>query len=119
LFSLLACIVDDVMIHVLSVGLMYMELLIFFFSSRRRHTRCYRDWSSDVCSSDLLTALSSGQEVSHSLRRGRHAWVQIARGSVKLNGQLLEQGDAASVSGEEALKLTGVDEAEALVFDLA
>src|SRR5207245_3593938 len=28
----------------------------FFFSSRRRHTRCYRDWSSDVCSSDLLTA---------------------------------------------------------------
>src|SRR5207245_3681893 len=26
----------------------------FFFSSRRRHTRCYRDWSSDVCSSDLL-----------------------------------------------------------------
>src|SRR6266542_6542632 len=28
-------------------------LLFFFFSSRRRHTRCYRDWSSDVCSSDL------------------------------------------------------------------
>src|SRR5205809_3514833 len=26
---------------------------IFFFSSRRRHTRCSRDWSSDVCSSDL------------------------------------------------------------------
>src|SRR2546422_8885092 len=27
--------------------------LFFFFSSRRRHTRCSRDWSSDVCSSDL------------------------------------------------------------------
>src|SRR6266542_2467701 len=27
--------------------------MFFFFSSRRRHTRCYRDWSSDVCSSDL------------------------------------------------------------------
>src|SRR5271169_5325425 len=27
----------------------------FFFSSRRRHTRCYRDWSSDVCSSDLTS----------------------------------------------------------------
>src|SRR6266542_6786556 len=27
----------------------------FCFSSRRRHTRCYRDWSSDVCSSDLST----------------------------------------------------------------
>src|SRR3989449_4915486 len=29
-------------------------LCFFFFSSRRRHTRCSRDWSSDVCSSDLL-----------------------------------------------------------------
>src|SRR3989449_9911795 len=28
-------------------------LVFFFFSSRRRHTRCSRDWSSDVCSSDL------------------------------------------------------------------
>src|SRR5207245_7192078 len=28
--------------------------LVFFLSSRRRHTRCYRDWSSDVCSSDLI-----------------------------------------------------------------
>src|SRR5207245_3648138 len=33
------------------------SLLFFFFSSRRRHTRCYRDWSSDVCSSDLSLAL--------------------------------------------------------------
>src|SRR5256884_7217523 len=30
------------------------HLCDFFFSSRRRHTRCSRDWSSDVCSSDLL-----------------------------------------------------------------
>src|SRR5207245_5599682 len=29
-----------------------------FFSSRRRHTRCYRDWSSDVCSSDLSAHVS-------------------------------------------------------------
>src|SRR2546429_585961 len=32
-------------------------LMLFFFSSRRRHTRCSRDWSSDVCSSDLQSAL--------------------------------------------------------------
>src|SRR2546429_6976097 len=31
-----------------------MCLFFFFFSSRRRHTRCSRDWSSDVCSSDLF-----------------------------------------------------------------
>src|SRR3989337_2873538 len=30
-------------------------MIVFFFSSRRRHTRCYRDWSSDVCSSDLIS----------------------------------------------------------------
>src|SRR3989442_15538495 len=32
---------------------------MFFFSSRRRHTRCGRDWSSDVCSSDLAAAYST------------------------------------------------------------
>src|SRR3712207_8059288 len=32
-------------------------MLFFFFSSRRRHTRYWRDWSSDVCSSDLNEAL--------------------------------------------------------------
>src|SRR2546422_11577640 len=34
-------------------------VFVFFFSSRRRHTRCSRDWSSDVCSSDLLTYLGA------------------------------------------------------------
>src|SRR5687768_17799369 len=37
---------------------------VFFFSSRRRHTRCSRDWSSDVCSSDLLHAESSSESPS-------------------------------------------------------
>src|SRR5687768_18037162 len=37
---------------------MYCVHIFFFFSSRRRHTRCSRDWSSDVCSSDL-------EEVAH------------------------------------------------------
>src|SRR2546422_3099342 len=34
-----------------------MSIIFFFFSSRRRHTRCSRDWSSDVCSSDLSDVL--------------------------------------------------------------
>src|SRR5437870_13515595 len=40
-----------------------MMMFLFFFSSRRRHTRWPRDWSSDVCSSDLdcLAAYSPGQ----------------------------------------------------------
>src|SRR2546422_7445486 len=36
------------------VGIRGVHLCLFFFSSRRRHTRCSRDWSSDVCSSDLF-----------------------------------------------------------------
>src|SRR2546429_4864588 len=32
------------------------DCFVFFFSSRRRHTRCSRDWSSDVCSSDLVSS---------------------------------------------------------------
>src|SRR5687768_18010852 len=41
----------------------------FFFSSRRRHTRCSRDWSSDVCSSDLRVA---GEPLEHLL-----GWVEF------------------------------------------
>src|SRR5216684_5008756 len=37
------------------------SFFFFFFSSRRRHTRCSRDWSSDVCSSDLTRRRSGGR----------------------------------------------------------
>src|SRR6266498_3000444 len=46
---------------------------IFFFSSRRRHTRCGRDWSSDVCSSDLHTGLVVVGEMGGSDRQERLA----------------------------------------------
>src|SRR6266498_710126 len=36
-------------------------MIFFFFSSRRRHTRCGRDWSSDVCSSDLVPLLTAAE----------------------------------------------------------
>src|SRR2546429_1430210 len=49
----------------------------FFFSSRRRHTRCSRDWSSDVCSSDLATApvpgLTAPQVRGHGVEVDREA----------------------------------------------
>src|SRR5437899_3956614 len=35
---------------------------VFFFSSRRRHTRCLSDWSSDVCSSDLVRPTGHGAD---------------------------------------------------------
>src|SRR2546422_6014794 len=42
---------------------MFFFLFFFFFSSRRRHTRCSRDWSSDVCSSDLEPKRLAGFEL--------------------------------------------------------
>src|SRR3989440_2795996 len=39
-----------------------LSMFVFFFSSRRRHTRSDRDWSSDVCSSDLGGRLASGRQ---------------------------------------------------------
>ena len=63
--------------------------------------------------------LGAGEEVRHKLAAGRAAWVQVARGSVTLNGQRLEQGDAAAVTDEATVKLVGVKDSEVLLFDLA
>lgn len=63
--------------------------------------------------------LASGEQVTHRLEPGRHAWVHVARGSLSLNGRPLKAGDGAAVSEEETLELTGNDSAEVLVFDLA
>src|SRR5687768_18121215 len=50
------------MAHNLGNLLLLGKIGIFFFSSRRRHTRCSHDWSSDVCSSDLIMSLSISLE---------------------------------------------------------
>src|SRR2546429_2186214 len=52
----------------------FLFFVFFFFSSRRRHTRCSRDWSSDVCSSDLtrfaLVVLANGEAGAPSIKAG-------------------------------------------------
>ncbi len=64
------------------------------------------------------TLLGPGESVTHELADGRHAWVQVARGSVELNGQTLRQGDGAAVSNESKLTLIGTEPSEVLLFDL-
>lgn len=65
-------------------------------------------------------AFSPGVETRHALAPGRHAWVQVVRGEVQLNGVTLGPGDGASVSDETELALrVGRDGAEFLLFDLA
>lgn len=63
-------------------------------------------------------SLGEGEEVTHRLAPGRHAWVQVARGSAVLNGNALLEGDGAAISDESALTLRGQDDAEVLLFDL-
>jgi quercetin 2,3-dioxygenase len=65
------------------------------------------------------TVLGPGESVEHAVASDRHVYVQVARGSVKLNGKALETGDGAAISEEESLQLTGVKDAEVLLFDLA
>jgi len=64
------------------------------------------------------TVLGEGESVKHTLKPERHAYVQVARGSVTLNGKALETGDGAAISAEKAVELTGVKDAEVLLFDL-
>src|SRR6266496_5410590 len=63
------------------VKFLYFCFVFFFFSSRRRHTRSLRDWSSDVCSSDLLSAETFKARRNHApmTRRPRTPAEQIAR----------------------------------------
>jgi len=67
----------------------------------------------------FVTLLAPGQEVKHSLGAKRHAWLQVAKGEVELNGQKLKQGDGAAVSEEKELTIKGTKDAEVLLFDLA
>lgn len=80
-----------------------------------------RDGSLRIRQDNALYAslLSQGETVKHDLQPDRHAYVQVARGSVTLNGKKLEQGDGAAVSEERTVELTGVRDAEVLLFDLA
>ena len=66
--------------------------------------------------------LRPGEQATHRLKPGRHAWVQVARGAITLNSLAMNAGDGAAVSQEEELVLRASDPgslAECLLFDLA
>ena len=64
---------------------------------------------------------AEGERADLELAEGRHAWVQVARGRVRVNGQLLQAGDGAALSEERLVRVEGYERepAEVLVFDLA
>lgn len=68
---------------------------------------------------DLFVAnLDKGDTVSHALRPRRKAWVQVTRGEVTVNGNVVAQGDGAALTDEKDVTIAANDNAEVLVFDL-
>lgn len=65
------------------------------------------------------TLLDAGRSVKHELKADRYGWIQVAGGSVRLNDVELKAGDGAAASNESVLKLTAIEAAELLLFDLA
>ncbi len=66
-----------------------------------------------------LASLGAGTEATYALPPGRHAWLQVLRGAVTVNGTALTAGDGAAVSEETALTVRAAKDAEVMLFDLA
>jgi redox-sensitive bicupin YhaK (pirin superfamily) len=67
----------------------------------------------------FVTLLAAGEEVTQPIGPKRHAWLQVAKGEIELNGQQLRQGDGAALSEETQLTIKAMEDAEVLLFDLA
>ena len=65
-----------------------------------------------------LATIGPGDRVTHDLRPGRYAWLQVLRGAVELNGTALAAGDGAAVAEEPSLAVTAALPAEVMLFDL-
>ena len=63
--------------------------------------------------------LDADVEALHPLREGRKAWLQVARGEVKLGDEVLKAGDAAAITDQQQIAVRSVTQAELLLFDLA
>jgi quercetin 2,3-dioxygenase len=66
------------------------------------------------------TELGTGETVNHQLASDRHAWIQVVKGNIELNGRPLGPGDAAALSAEASLVFIGMEPSggEMLLFDL-
>jgi quercetin 2,3-dioxygenase len=66
-----------------------------------------------------IARLDKNARVEHTLARGRHGWIQVARGSVRMNGKELRAGDGAAISNESKIAVEATRPSEVLLFDLA
>src|SRR3712207_8331735 len=88
---------------------MYKKMVVFFFSSRRRHTRYWRDWSSDVCSSDLdgiyIGPIGPRTKLSHGTKRKinirtRHDFARHSQGQTVTKHRTYQRSEERRVGKE-------------------
>ncbi|MBI1362488.1 MAG: pirin family protein [Proteobacteria bacterium] len=63
--------------------------------------------------------MQKGESITHKLERAPHVWVQVAKGTLTVNGQAVGAGDGLGISDEQTLMLSATTDAEVLVFELA
>ena len=66
----------------------------------------------------FASTLGTGEDINFKMESLRYAWVQVARGSINVNGDRADQGDGCVVVGESGLKIVANEAAELLLFDL-
>jgi quercetin 2,3-dioxygenase len=98
------------------------------FSDEERHNQLRLVASRDAEHGSLLihqdariylSKIDAGNEVKHELGQHRHAWLQVLRGTVSLNGLDLGTSDGVAVSDESLLTIHATTDAEIMLFDLA
>jgi redox-sensitive bicupin YhaK (pirin superfamily) len=99
------------------------------FDASERHNRLRLVASPDAAEGSLLihqdakiflAMLDKDVEVQHEIARSRHAWLQVLRGNVSVDGHQLSAGDGAAVSDESSLSVrSATDGSEIMLFDLA
>ena len=67
----------------------------------------------------FLSKLDTNRSVTYALRADRHAWVQVLRGQISLNDQVLTLSDGAAISEDQELRITAIEDSEIMLFDLA
>lgn len=67
----------------------------------------------------FVADLAPGKKLSLPLASARNAWLQVATGSITLNGLTLHAGDGVAISEETNLDITGIEQANLILFDLA
>ncbi len=79
-----------------------------------------RDGSITIHSDAVVHAglFDAGERAELALVSGRHAWIHVARGKLRVNGNDLAEGDGVALTGEPAIEIEGIAGAEVLVFDL-